>query len=274
MSASPTSGRASVADETAARTGQPRELAGGGTGDGTKHGAGADGDRRGRSDSSPVVTRTPGFTIWLSGSAGVGLTLAGCFGVAMSLLEVSGGSATPTVWWTLVFQSIVAVCGVFPVLLALGYFRSGPVLTMMSSGVCALVTLPLMEPNIVFALLGRGGNSPEIGGVALIVIAGVSAAPAAVLCLMGALATFLRAPLATVPRFVVGSVFLAAPAAAYGLVGVPTSPFGSGAGGAALTAVAATLAFALLLAVISVGVHLVARSIEIGIDAGSPERVG
>jgi hypothetical protein len=222
---------------------------------------------------SPFVVNTPRFTIVASGFAGILLTLAGLFGVSLTGSALVTGVATPAIGWAFVFQLVVALCGVFPALLLRGHFRTGPVLCMLSSGACALATLPLMEPNIVFAVLGRGTNSPEVFGVSLLMIAAISAIPAAVLCLMAALGTFLRAPIATIPRFFIGLALLAAPGVAYLLVGVPKSPFGSGAAGAALTAVAATLAFALVLILIAVGVHLVARSIEIGIDAGSPERV-
>ena len=60
--------------------------------------------------------------------------------------------------------------------------------------------------------------------------------------------------------------------ALYLLIGVPSISLGTGPVGVVLAALAWTVILTVLLVVVSVGVHLFARAIEIGIEAGVPNQ--
>lgn len=218
---------------------------------------------------------TPGWVVKLGGVVGIALVLSGLAGAGLAAGEIaSQGVATRATSWAVLFELSIALAGVFAALLLIGKFKSGPCMTMLVSGGCAVLGVPLMDLSIATGLIGRGANFLEFSGVSSMTIAIGNLVPAFGLIALAGLGTFLRAPGATIPRFVIGSGLLVSLPAAYVLVGVPSFSVGSGAAGAVVTALIWAVILGAVLIVVSVGVHLVARSIEIGIEAGLPGRGG
>lgn len=216
---------------------------------------------------------TPRWLIMLGGVLGIALVITGLAGAGLAAGEMlSAGQITRATSWAVIFELSIALSGVFAAMLLFGKFKSGPCMTMLVAGGCAMLGVPLMDLSIATGLIGRGSDFLTFSGVSSMTIAITNLVPALGLITLAGLGTLLRKPAATLPRFIIGCGLLLVLPALYLLVGVPSVSLGTGPVGVVLTALTWTVLLAVLLIVISVGAHLVARAIEIGIETGMPKQ--
>ena len=122
---------------------------------------------------------TPRWTIKLGGVLGIALLLSGLTGAGLAGGEIaSTGQVTRAAAWAVIFELSIALSGVFAAMLMLGKFRSGPCMTMLVTGGCAALGVPLMDLSIATGLIGRGSDFLTFSGVSSAIIAIANLVPA------------------------------------------------------------------------------------------------
>lgn len=217
---------------------------------------------------------TPGAARVFGGIQGLGLVLAGGFGVVVSVLGISQGVTTRGVYWVAILSLLSVYAGVMAALVAWKRFGSGPALTLLISGGTAVCSGMLVDPAIATRIIGRGGNATTIAGVSLVFVGLPMIAFGMLLLLSSAVAVLGRTWSLSLKPFVLGLVWLVPAGIA---VGYPLPVVGGAARGilsavGAAPAVLAPVLYLLIGAVIcvsvAVGGGLLIRSLEQGIGAG------
>ncbi len=197
------------------------------------------------------MPRPPRWILALCLVLGAAFALSGGLGVARAF------STQPTNWFTVGFESLLIVCGLFGVGCGLGRYREGPALAMVCVAGAALVA----------TVLGYTASHGGYTGIQRNPMAFARLSASLAFALLGGLTVMSRRPHASAGSAFTGVVMGALAVGAGALLALP-GPRGAIAG---LHPVLTTVVFlalgVLLVAFISASVHNLIRALEHGKDA-------